>query len=324
VRAIVVTGRVDQEALALGDVPEPVPAPGELLVEIVAAGVNRADLLQAAGRYPPPPGAPAWPGLEVSGTVAAVGAGVEGWAVGDRLAALLAGGGYAERVAVPAGLALRVGDELDLVDAASLPEALATVRSTLMAAGFAPGQTVLVRGGSGGIGTVAVQLARAAGARVLATAGGPERCARVRELGADLVVDHREPGLADAVLAATGGRGVDVVFDVVGAAALAENLAMLADDGRLAVVGLQKGRRGELDLGLMMDKRAGLVVTALRSRPLAQKVAIMADVRERVWPMVADGRIRPTVHARLPLERAGDAHRAMAAGEPFGKILLLP
>jgi putative PIG3 family NAD(P)H quinone oxidoreductase len=322
VRAIVVTG--PGGALTLADVPEPDAGPADLLVEVAAAGVNRADLLQAAGHYPPPPGAPAWLGLEVSGTVAVVGTDVTGWAVGDRLAALLPGGGYAERVAVPAGLALPVGDGLDLVDAASLPEALATVWSTLLRAGFAPGDSVLIRGGSGGIGTVAVQLARAAGARVLATAGGLDRCARVGRLGADVVVDHREPGLVDAVLAATDGRGVDVVFDVVGAAALAENLAMLADDGRLAVVGLQKGRRAEVDLGLMMAKRAGLVVTALRSRPLAQKLAIMADVRERVWPMVTDGRIRPVVHARLPLAEAAEAHRAMAAGEAFGKILLLP
>lgn len=322
VRAIVVTA--PGEPLALAEVPEPVAGRADLLVQVAAAGVNRADLLQAAGLYPPPPGAPPWPGLEVSGTVVAVGADVTGWAVGDRLAALLPGGGYAQRVAVPAGLALPVGDRPDLVDAASLPEALATVWSTLARAGFEAGDTVLVRGGSGGIGTVAVQLARAAGARVLATAGGPERCARVAALGVDVVVDHRAPGLVEAVLAATDGRGVDIVLDVVGAAALADNLAMLADDGRLAVVGLQKGRRGELDLGLMMDKRAGLVVTALRSRPLAQKLAIMADVRERVWPMVAAGRIRPVVHARLPLADAAEAHRAMAAGEAFGKILLVP
>ncbi len=312
------------ESLALTEAPEPVPGRADLLVEVAAAGVNRADLLQVAGLYPPPPNAPAWPGLEVSGTVAAVGADVTGWTVGDRLAALLPGGGYAERVTVPAGLALPVGADLDLVDAAALPEALATVWSTFLRAGFSSGDSVLVRGGSGGIGTVAVQLARAAGARVLATAGGPVRCARVAELGADVVVDHRAPGLVDAVLAATGGRGVDIVFDVVGAAALAENLAMLADDGRLAIVGLQRGRRGELDLGLMMDKRAGLVVTALRSRPLVQKLAIMADVRDHIWPMVLDGRIHPVVHARLPLADATEAHRAMAAGEAFGKILLIP
>ncbi len=320
-RAIVITG--PDRSLILTDVPEPVPGPDDLLVDVAAAGVNRADLLQAAGLYPPPPGAPQWPGLEVSGTVAAVGGAVTGWTVGDRLVALLPGGGYAQRVAVPAGLALPVGDDLDLVDAAGLPEALATVWSTLARAGFSAGDSVLVRGGSGGIGTVAVQLARAAGARVLATAGGAERCARVRALGVDVVVDHREPGLVDAVLAATDGRGVDVVLDVVGAAALGENLTVLADDGRLAIIGLQRGQRGELDLGLMMAKRASLVVTALRSRPLSQRLAIVADVREHVWPMVKDGRIRPVVHAHLPLAQAAEAHRAMAAGEPFGKVLLL-
>ena len=322
VRAIVVTA--PGEPLTLAEVPEPEAGRADLLVQVAAAGVNRADLLQAAGLYPPPPGAPPWPGLEVSGTVVSVGADVAGWAVGDRLAALLPGGGYAQRVAVPAGLALPVGDRPDLVDAAALPEALATVWSTLARAGFEAGDTVLVRGGSGGIGTVAVQLARAAGARVLATAGGPERCAGVAALGVDVVVDHRAPGLVEAVLAATDGRGVDIVLDVIGAAALAENLTMLAADGRLAIVGLQKGRRGELDLGLMMDKRAALVVTALRSRPLAQKLTIMADVREHVWPMVTAGRIRPVVHARLPLAAAAEAHRAMAAGEAFGKILLIP
>ena len=314
----------EPEALAVRDVPAPVPGPADLLVDVVASGVNRADLLQAAGHYPPPPGAPAWPGLEVSGTVSAVGTGVTGWAVGDRVAALLPGGGYAELVAVPAGLALPVGDGTDLVDAASLPEALATAWSTLTRAGLVAGESVLVRGGSGGIGTIAVQLARAMGARVLATAGGPERCARVRELGAEVVVDHRTPGLAQTVLDATGGRGVDVVLDVLGAGGLAENLAVLADDGRLAIIGLQRGRRGELDLGLMMNKRATVLVTALRSRPPAQKLAIMDDVREHVWPMVADGRIHPVVHARLPLDRAGEAHRTMAAGEAFGKLLLIP
>ncbi len=305
------------------DVPEPEPGPADLLLDVVAAGVNRADLLQAAGHYPPPAGAPPWPGLEVSGTVRAVGSDVVGWAVGDRVAALLPGGGYAEKVAVPAGLALPVGERPDLVAAASLPEALATVWSTLRAARLVPGESVLIRGGSGGIGTVAVQLARAAGARVLATAGGPERCARVRDLGAEVVLDHRAPGLVAAVRDATGGRGVDVVLDVLGAGGLADNLALLADDGRLAVIGLQLGRRGELDLGLMMDKRATLLVTALRSRPLAQKLAIMADVRENVWPWVAAGRVHPVVHAQLPLDRAADAHRTMAAGEAFGKLVLL-
>lgn len=323
-RAIVATRPGGPEVLAVQDVPGPVVGPEDLLLDVAAAGVNRADLLQVAGHYPPPDGAPAWPGLEASGTVAAVGSRVSGWAVGDRAAALLPGGGYAERVAVPAGLALRVPDEVDLVDAAALPEALATAWSTFTLARLAAGESVLVRGGSGGIGTVAVQVARVMGARVVATAGGPERCARVRGLGVDVVLDHRAPGLGDAVLAATDHRGADVVLDVLGAGGLAENLAVLANDGRLAIIGLQKGRRGEIDLGLLSAKRGTVLAPLLRSRPLAQRLAIVAEVRTHLWPLVAAGGIRPVVHARLPLERAGEAHRAMAAGEAFGKLLLLP
>lgn len=324
-RVVQITRPGRRPAFDLRDEPDPVPGPSDLLIQVTAAGVNRADLLQAAGHYPPPPGAPPWPGLEVSGTVLAVGAAATGgWRPGDRVAALLSGGGYAERVAVPAGLALRVPDEVALADAAALPEALATVWPMFAAARLAADETVLVRGGSGGIGTVAVQLAAALGARVLATAGGQERCARVRELGAYVVVDHRLPGLVETVRDATGGAGVDVILDVLGAGGLAENLAALADDGRLAVIGLQKGARGELDLGLLLAKRVTVLGATLRGRPLAQKVAIVAAVREHVWPMVADGRIRPVVHARLPLAAAAEAHRMLAAGEAFGKVLLLP
>jgi putative PIG3 family NAD(P)H quinone oxidoreductase len=310
--------------LGIREVPEPVHGADGLLVDVVAAGVNRADLLQAAGHYAPPAGAPEWPGLEVSGTVRQVGADVAGWRVGDRLAALLPGGGYAERVTVRAALALKVPDDLALVEAAALPEALATLWSTFTAARLAPGERLLVRGGSGGIGTVAVQLGRAPSARVLATAGGPARCARVRELGADVVVDHREPGLAAAVREATGGAGVDVVLDVLGAGGLAENLDVLADDGRLAVIGLQKGRRGEIDLGLLLAKRITVVAATLRGRPLAQQIAIMAEVREHAWPLVAAGEVRPVVDARLPLSEATEAHRRLSAGEVFGKLVLLP
>lgn len=319
-RAVVVTS---PSHLALRDIPDPEPGPGDLLVAVAAAGVNRADLLQAAGHYPPPPGAPDWPGLEVSGTVLDTGEGVDGFRAGDRVTALLSGGGYAERVVVPAGLALPVGD-YPLVDAAALPEALATAWSTFTAARLTAGETLLVRGGSGGVGTVAVQLGRALGATVIATAGGPERCARVRDLGADTVVDHREPGLVDAVRAATNGRGVDVIVDVLGAGGLAENLAVLADDGRLEVIGFQRGRRGEIDLALLSTRRASVRAALLRSRPLDQRLAIMADVRERVWPTVVDGRVRPVVHARLPLADAAEAHRLLADGEAFGKVLLVP
>ncbi|WP_426594044.1 NAD(P)H-quinone oxidoreductase [Cellulomonas sp. McL0617] len=325
-RAVVITEAGGPEVLAVRDVPEPEPGPNDLTVEVAAAGVNRADLLQRLGQYPPPPGAPSWPGLEVSGRVVEVGAGVagDGWRVGDRVAALLPGGGYAERVAVPAGLALPIPDELATIDAAALPEGVATVWSNLRAARLSPGETLLVRGGSGGIGSLAVQIAHALGTRVLATAGGPERTARLGALGAASSFDHRLPGLPDRVLSATDGLGVDVILDVLGAGGLAENLGMLAVDGRLVVIGLQQGRRGELDLSVLMAKRAAVLGTMLRSRPLEEKVAILDGVRRHVWPFVEDGTVHPVVHARLPFDQAPEAHRLLESGEAFGKVLLIP
>ncbi|WP_029292046.1 NAD(P)H-quinone oxidoreductase [Cellulomonas sp. HZM] len=314
-RAVVVEEPGGPEVLTPVQVPEPVARPGEELVRVRAAGVNRADLLQRRGLYPPPPGAPAWPGLEVAGETDD----------GRRVAALLGGGGYAELVAVPHELTLPVPADLTDEHAAALPEVLATVLSTFDAAGLAHGGTVLVRGASGGIGSVAVQVARHAfGARVLATAGGPERVARVAALTVDVALDHRSDDLVRQVLDATGGAGVDLVLDVVGAAALADNLAMLADGGRVAVIGTQRGSRAELDLGLLLARRVGVVGTTLRSRPPEAKARIMGDVRERLWPLVLDGRIRPVLHAALPLERAADAHRMMEAGEVFGKVVLVP
>ena len=337
VRAVVIPQPGDASVLRVTDVPAPEPGPGELLLAVAAAGVNRADLLQRAGHYPPPPGAPAWPGLEVSGTVLAVGPQVgapqDGSGpsdatpaprVGDRVAALLAGGGYAERVTVNASHTLPVPPRGDLVDAAALPEALATVWSNLRAAAIAPGETLLVHGGSGGVGSVAVQLAHALGHRVVATAGGPDRCARVRALGADVVVDHRTQDVAAAVRDATDGRGVDVVLDVLGGRALGGNVRLLAEGGRLVVIGLQQGARGELDLPALMARRGSVIATTLRDRPAAQKVAIMADVRAHVWPLVLDGRVRPVVHARLPFADASRAHVMLESGEAFGKVLLLP
>lgn len=316
----------EPDVLQPTEVAEPVVTCGTVIVQVAAAGVNRADLLQRAGHYPSPPGAPPWPGLEVSGTVVEVGPPHPGqtvsWQVGDRVCALLTGGGYAQRVVVDSGLLLPVPEGIDLVDAAALPEAAATVISNLDAAHAQPGETLLVRGGSGGVGSAAVQIAAGLGLRVLATAGGPERVARVGEFGADSVFDHLEGPVVDAVLAATDGRGVDVVLDVLGAGGLADNLAMLAVGGRLVVIGLQKGRRGTLDLALLLERRASVIGTTLRSRPLAERVAIVAAVRERVWPLVAAGRVRPVVHARLPLADAPDAHRLLASGEVFGKVLL--
>jgi putative PIG3 family NAD(P)H quinone oxidoreductase len=319
---MLITEPGEPDTLASGEVPEPVPGPRDLLIKVAAAGVNRADLLQRSGHYPPPAGAPEWPGLEVAGEVLA---GPGGWPVGSRAAALLAGGGYAERVVVPADQALAVPDGLSTREAAALPEALATAWSNFEAAGLQRGEHVLVRGGSGGVGSVAVQVAREVyGARVLATAGGPARVARLQELGVEAAFDHHRDDLVDRVLGATGGRGVDVVLDVVGAAGLADNLAMLAHDGRLVVIGLQRGGRAELDLGLLLARRLSVLGTTLRSRPPQEKARIMAGVREHVWPLVADGRIRPVVHAALPLDQAADAHRLLESGAVFGKVLLEP
>ena len=307
----------------LRDGPDPVPGPGEVLVAVAAAGVNRADLLQIAGRYPPPPGAPHWPGLEVSGRVVDAGAGVAWPRPGDAVVALLDGGGWADLALARAGDVLPVPPGVGLVEAAALPEAAATVWSTLTAARLSAGETVLVHGGSGGVGSLAVQIAAAAGARVLATAGGSARAARCLDLGADVAVDHRGD-VAGEVLAATDGRGVDVILDVVGAAGLAANLRVLATGGRLAVIGLQGGRRGELDLGVLLARRATVLGTTLRTRPPAEKAAIMAAVGENVWPMVAAGRVRPVIHEVLPLAEVGAALGHLAAGEAFGKILLAP
>lgn len=323
-RVVMIDRHGGPEVLRLDEVPDPEPGPGEVLLQVAAAGVNNADLLQRAGHYPPPPDAPAWPGLEVSGRVVAVGEGVDGVATGAEVCALLGGGGYAELVVVPADQLLPVPDGVDLVDAAALPEAACTVWSTLTAARLTPGEWLLVHGGSGGVGSLAVQIGVAAGARVVTTAGGPERSARCRELGATAVVDHRSEDFVAVVREVTGGRGVDVVLDVVGAAYLERNLAALATGGRLAVIGMQKGRRAELDLGTLLAKRATVLGTTLRSRPAHEKAAIVRSVREHVWPWVDDGAVRPVVHDRLPLADARRAHEAMAAGEVFGKLLLVP
>lgn len=295
-----------------------------MVVQVSAAGVNRADVLQREGHYPPPPDSPSTPGLEVSGHVVDAGPHAP-WRIGEAVVALVDGGGYAERVLVPSAQVLPAPAGVDLVDAAGLPEACCTVWSTLMtAAGLRPGERVLVRGGSGGVGTIAVQIATAIGAHVITTAGGPDRTARCLELGADVAVDHRSGDITHQVLDATNGRGVDVVLDVVGAAAMEANLRVLATGGRLAVIGLQGGRRAELDLGVLLAKRAAVLGTTLRSRPAAEKAAIVADVRRHVWPMVTSGRVRPVVHARIRLDDVATAHRMLESGEVFGTLVLVP
>ena len=312
----------DPDALTWAAVEDPVPGPGELLLDVVASAVNRADLLQRQGHYPPPPGAPAYPGLEASGRVAALGEGVTGWEVGEEVCALLAGGGYAERVAVPAGQVLPLPRGVDLVTAAGLPETACTVWSNLaMRAALAPGEWLLVHGGAGGIGTAAIQIGAALGARVVATAGSPGKLALCRDLGAEAAVSYREDWVS-AVREATSGHGDDVVIDPIGAKYLAPNVDVLAADGRLVVIGMQGGTRGQLDLAGLMAKRGALHVTALRSRPLDQKAAIVAQVREHVWPMVADGRVRVVADSTYAMSSAADAHRRMETGDVTGKVLL--
>ncbi|HET9655670.1 MAG TPA: NAD(P)H-quinone oxidoreductase [Kineosporiaceae bacterium] len=322
-KAVVITEPGGPEVLAPAEVPDPVAGAGEVVLQVAASAVNRADLLQRRGFYPPPPGAPQWPGLEASGTVVEVGPGVEGWSVGDRVAALLSGGGYAERVAVPAGQLLPVPDGLDLADAAALPETTCTVWSNVfMLAGLQPGETLLVHGGAGGIGTTAIQLAHHVGAQVAVTAGSAQKLARCAELGASILVDYREQDFVAVVREATGGHGADVVLDNMGAKYLARNVEVLATNGRLVVIGLQGGARAELDLGALLNKRAAVLATSLRARPADEKALIVASVREHVWPLVAAGTVRPVIHTRLPLERAAEAHRLVESSAHVGKVLL--
>ncbi|MFI8101452.1 NAD(P)H-quinone oxidoreductase [Streptomyces sp. NPDC086023] len=311
------------EALVWADVPDPVPGEGEVLVEVAASAVNRADLLQRQGFYNPPPGASPYPGLECAGRITALGPGVTGWAVGDEVCALLSGGGYAERVAVPAGQLLPVPEGVDPVTAAALPEVACTVWSNLfMVAHVRPGETVLVHGGASGIGTMAIQLAKAVGARVAVTAGGKEKLARCAELGADILIDYREQDFVEELKAATGGAGADVILDIIGAKYLARNVDALAVNGRLVIIGLQGGVKAELNLGALLAKRAAVAGTTLRARPLEEKAAIVAAVREHVWPLVEAGRVRPVVHETFPLREASAAHAALESGTPVGKLLL--
>ena len=311
------------EALVLDDVPDPMPRPGEVVVEVVAAGVNRADVMQRQGHYDPPPGSSAYPGLEVSGRIAQLGDGVDGWSVGDEVCALLTGGGYAEKVTVPAGQLLPVPAGVSLEDAAALPEVACTVWSNIfMTANIQPGEVLLVHGGGSGIGTMAVQLGREVGARVAVTAGSPEKLEVCRELGASILVNYRTEDFEAVVREATDGHGADVILDTIGAKYLTRNVGLLAVNGRLVVIGLQGGRTAEINLGAMLAKRCALVATTLRARPAAEKAVIVAAVREHVWPLIESGRVRPIVHASYPLGDAAGAHREMEASTHVGKLLL--
>ena len=322
-RAVVVTEPGGPEVLRWAEVPDPEPGPGEVVLAVAASAVNRADLHQRQGHYPPPPGAPGWPGLECSGTVSSIGPGVEGWAVGDQACALLSGGGYATKVAVPAGQLLPIPAGVDLVTAAGLPEAMCTVWSNVfMTAGLRPGEVLLVHGGASGIGTAAIQLGRAVGATVAVTAGSPDRLASCAALGASILAIHRDDDFVAVVLDATDGGGADVVLDVIGAKYLARNVSVLAPGGRLVVIGLQGGRRAELDLSALMAKRGAVIATTLRTRPPAEKATIVAAVREHVWPLIESGDVRPVVDRVLPMREAAEAHRVVEAGKHVGKVLL--
>lgn len=319
-RAVIASSTGGPEVLSVGELPDPTPGPGEVLVAVAATAVNRADTLQRQGFYPPPPGASDVIGLECSGTITALGEGVEGWAVGDEVCALLAGGGYASYVVVPVGQVMPVPAGVSLVEAAALPEVACTVWSNVfMVAGLQPGERFLVHGGSGGIGTMAIQLASAVSAKVFATAGSAAKLAACAELGADVTINYREEDFVE-VLKADGGA--DVILDNMGAKYLGRNVDALATEGRLVIIGMQGGSKGELDINALLRKRGAVIATSLRARPLADKAAICASVVENVWPLVADGTVRPIVHTTMPLEDVAAAHALMESSDHIGKIVL--
>jgi putative PIG3 family NAD(P)H quinone oxidoreductase len=324
-RAVVFDQPGDESVLRVGEVEAPALGPGELRIRVAGAGVNRADLLQRRGMYPPPPGASPLLGLECAGEVIEVGARAAGWKRGARAMALLAGGGYAEEVVVDAGSALPVPAALSDLEAAALPEVYLTVFLNVFQLGALPeGGRLLVHGGGSGIGTAAIQLAKLAGARVIVTAGSDDKCARCRALGADVAVNYRTEKFRDAVRADTEGAGVDVVLDSIGAPYLADNLASLAVGGRLVVIGLMGGAQAELNLGVLLARRLSLIGSTLRARPPEEKARIVAAFRDRFGADLEAGRIRPVVDRALPFERAADAHRLLQASEHFGKVVLTP
>ena len=322
-RAIVISEPGDPSVLSWAQTPSPEPRPGEVLLDIAASAVNRADLLQRQGHYPPPPGGSDILGLECSGTITALGAGVTSRAVGDHVTALLAGGGYAEQVAVPVGQLMSVPEPVSLVEAASLPEVACTVWSNLvMTANLKQGEWVLIHGGGSGIGTMAIQVARALGARVAVTAGSAAKLDACAALGAEVLINYQREDFVEVMTKATGGRGVDVILDNMGASYLDQNLTALAFGGRLAVIGLQGGIKAEVNLGAMLRKNATVNARSLRARPPAEKAAICAEVERNIWPWIGAGLITAVIGARLPMNEAGDAHRLLESGAVTGKILL--
>ncbi|MGO3064840.1 MAG: NAD(P)H-quinone oxidoreductase [Brevibacterium linens] len=327
-RAITISSPGDPEVLQVTDEPTPDIAADEVLVRVHAAGVNRADLLQRRGFYDPPPGATEIPGLEVSGTIERLGADVTGWSVGDRVAALLSGGGYAEYVPVPAGQLLPVPDGFDLTEAAALPEVLSTVWSNIVGRGqVRAGEWLLVHGGGSGIGTAAIQIARHLGVKIVVTVGSEKKAEFCRELGADAVINYRDEDFVDRVREICthddGSTGADVILDIIGAKYLERNIKALSTDGRLVIIGMQGGTKTEINLGWLMQPRKTVSATTLRARPKDQKIAIVAEVAEQLWPAVISGDIRPIIHEAMPLTDVVRAHQTLEDGANIGKVLLL-
>ncbi|MBK8906587.1 MAG: NAD(P)H-quinone oxidoreductase [Rhodospirillales bacterium] len=323
-RAVEITAPGGPETLATTIRPVPKPGSGEVLIRVAAAGVNGPDILQRQGAYPAPPGVTDIPGLEVAGAVAGLGSDVPDWRVGDQLCALVAGGGYAEYCTVPAAQCLPIPDGLDTAEAAALPETFFTVWTNVFERGrLASGESLLVHGGAGGIGTTAIQMANRLGARVFATAGSADKCDVCRRLGAERAIDYTREDFVDVIKEATDSRGVDVILDMVGGDYVSRNIKCLAREGRLVSIAFRRGSRVEIDLMPVMLKRLTLTGSTLRIQSVPRKGEIAAALRERIWPLIADGRIRPLIHARLPLADAAEAHRLMEASVHVGKIVLV-
>jgi putative PIG3 family NAD(P)H quinone oxidoreductase len=322
-RAITIAEPGGPEQLVWSVVPDPAAGPGEVLIEVAATAVNRADILQRQGFYAPPPGASPYPGLECSGRIIEVGAGVTGFVLGDEVCALLAGGGYAQRVAVPAGQVVPLPENVSLLDAGGLMETVCTVWSNVfMIAGLTAGETLLVHGGSSGIGTTAIQIASRLGARVIVTAGSEAKLQACRDLGAEVAVNYRDEDFVEQVRQATDGHGADVILDNMGAAYLDRNVQALAVKGRLVIIGLQGGIKGEVNLSTLLAKRASVTATTLRARPPREKAEIVAAARDGVWPLIEAGRFRVVVDRVLPVEEAPQAHRIVEESGHVGKVLL--
>ena len=311
------------EVLVPATRPMPTPGPGEILIDTQAAGVNRPDVMQRMGEYPPPPGASDLPGLEVAGTVAALGADVTGWSLGDAVCALVPGGGYASHCIVPAPQCLPVPDGLSMVEAAALPETFFTVWDNLFTRGkLAKGETALIHGGSSGIGTTAIQLGTAFGAQVYATAGSAEKCTACEELGAVRAINYREDDFVSVMKEVTGGKGVDVVLDMVGGDYVGRNLATLGKGGRLVQIAFQKGTKAEIPVHMIMIKQIVFTGSTLRPRPIPEKGVIAQSLLENVWPLISAGKVKPLIHSTFPLQEASEAHALMDSSAHIGKIVL--